>query len=80
LHHWEIQVVEKEAIRLARDYLYLTVEEVAEILKIARSTVYKFKDMGMPFIKIGRTIRFKDNEVIEWIESHHSASANNESG
>jgi excisionase family DNA binding protein len=54
------------------------VEEVADILKIARSTVYKFKDMGMPFIKIGRTIRFKDNVVIEWIDSHHSA--NNESG
>lgn len=61
---------------MGREYSYLTIEEVSEMLKVARSTVYKFKDMGMPFIKIGKTIRFKDNEVMEWVESH-STSTNN---
>jgi excisionase family DNA binding protein len=61
---------------MAKEYSYLTIEEVSEMLKVARSTVYKFKDMGMPFIKIGKTIRFKDNEVMEWVESH-STSTNN---
>lgn len=61
---------------MAKEYSYLTIEDVSEMLKVARSTVYKFKDMGMPFIKIGKTIRFKDNEVMEWIESH-STSTNN---
>lgn len=55
---------------MAKEFSYMTIDEVAEMLKVARSTVYKFKDMGMPFIKIGKTIRFKDNEVIEWVESH----------
>jgi excisionase family DNA binding protein len=50
---------------MAKEYSYLTIEDVSEMLKVARSTVYKFKDMGMPFIKIGKTIRFKDNEVME---------------
>jgi len=63
---------------LGKEYSYLTIEDVSEMLKVARSTVYKFKDMGMPFIKIGKTIRFKDNEVMEWIESH-STSTNNSS-
>jgi excisionase family DNA binding protein len=61
---------------MGKEYSYLTIEEVSEMLKVARSTVYKFKDMGMPFIKIGKTIRFKDNEVMEWVESH-STSTNN---
>lgn len=62
---------------MGKEYSYLTIEDVSEMLKVARSTVYKFKDMGMPFIKIGKVIRFKDNEVMEWIESH-STSTNNE--
>lgn len=61
---------------MGKEFSYLTIEEVSEMLKVARSTVYKFKDMGMPFIKIGKTIRFKDNEVMEWVESH-STSTNN---
>ena len=61
---------------MAKEFSYLTIEDVAEMLKVARSTVYRFKDMGMPFIKIGKTIRFKDAEVVDWIESH-STSTNN---
>lgn len=55
---------------MAKEFSYLTIEDVAEMLKVARSTVYKFKEMGMPFIKLGKTIRFKDAEVVEWVESH----------
>ena len=61
---------------MGKEYSYLTIEEVSEMLKVARSTVYKFKDMGMPFIKIGKTIRFKDKEVMEWVESHSTSSNN----
>lgn len=61
---------------MGKEYSYLTIEDVSDMLKVARSTVYKFKDMGMPFIKIGKTIRFKDDEVMRWFESH-STSANN---
>jgi excisionase family DNA binding protein len=59
---------------MAKEFSYMTIEDVAEMLKVARSTVYKFKDMGMPFIKIGKTIRFKDNEVIEWVESYTTSN------
>ncbi len=58
---------------MAKEFSYMTIEDVAEMLKIARSTVYKFKDMGMPFIKIGKTIRFKDVEVVDWVESHSTS-------
>lgn len=55
---------------MAKEYGYITIEDVAKMLKVARSTVYKFKDMGMPFIKIGKTIRFKESDVIDWVEGH----------
>ena len=38
---------------MTKEYSYMTIEDVADMLKVARSTVYKFKNMGMPFIKIG---------------------------
>lgn len=63
---------------MGKEYSYLTIEDVSEMLKVARSTVYKFKDMGMPFIKIGKTIRFKDDEVMEWVESHSTSTNNND--
>lgn len=58
---------------MAKEYGYLTIEDVAKMLKVARSTVYKFKEMGMPFIKIGKTIRFNEAAVIEWLEKHTSS-------
>lgn len=59
---------------MSKEFAYMTIDDVAKMLKVARSTVYKFKDMGMPFIKIGKTIRFKDGEVIDWVESHTTST------
>jgi len=63
---------------MAKEFSYMTIEDVAKMLNVARSTVYKFKDMGMPFIKIGKTIRFKDEQVIEWVESHGTSKNQND--
>ena len=63
---------------MTKEYSYMTIEDVADMLKVARSTVYKFKNMGMPFIKIGNTIRFKDTDVVQWVESHSVAGPNKE--
>ena len=61
---------------MSKEFSYMTIDDVAKMLKVARSTVYKFKDMGMPFIKIGKTIRFKDGEVIDWVEGHTMSNEN----
>jgi excisionase family DNA binding protein len=46
---------------------YLTIEQVAELFKINRSTVYLWIDRGMPSVKIGKTRRFIKEEIEEWI-------------
>jgi len=45
----------------------ITANEVADYLKIAKSTVYLWmKEQGLPFRKIGRALRFKRSEVEQW--------------
>jgi len=47
----------------------LTPEEISKILNVKLSTIYKWTHMGtIPFIKIGKLIRFKEEDIMEWVE------------
>jgi len=48
----------------------LTVKEVAELLGFSERTVYRLADSGtMPGpIKIGASVRWRKNELDQWIE------------
>lgn len=49
----------------------LTVEEVANYLKLTKKTVYKLAaDKKIPAFKIGKFWRFKKTEIDEWIKSN----------
>lgn len=48
---------------------YLTIEQVAEMLQVTRMTIYNLQNKGLPFIKIGKSVRFDKNDVIEWMNS-----------
>ena len=49
----------------------LTIEELAEYLKISKSTLYKLAQNGaLPGIKVGRHWRFHKDGVDEWLKSH----------
>jgi excisionase family DNA binding protein len=50
---------------------YLTVSEVAELLRIPERTIYawKGKGKGPPAVKVGRYLRFDFDKLIDWIES-----------
>jgi len=46
----------------------LTPEELSSILNVKVSTIYKWTHMGIiPFIKMGKLIRFKEEDIKEWI-------------
>lgn len=61
----------------------MTVSDVAEILAVSKSMVYKLvEEREIPFVKIGKILRFKREDVEAWIESqrieaqatkHHNA-------
>jgi len=47
-----------------------TKKEIAEILKLSIPTIDRLMKQGMPYFKIGRSVRFKDEEVLEWIHKN----------
>ena len=49
----------------------LTAKQVAELLEVKISTVYDWVSRGViPYVKLGRLIRFKKPDVFRWVESH----------
>lgn len=55
---------------------FLTVENLCELLQVSRVTVYRWREQGMPYIKIGRNIRFEKEKVLEWIRKYQENSQN----
>lgn len=56
----------------------LTTKELMEKLKVKRNTIYQLrKEADMPTIKLGRTIRFDENEIDKWLKSRqvHGAAS-----
>ena len=52
------------------DIKFLTIEDVSEMLQVTRTTVYNLKKQGLPFIKLGKNIRFDQEEVVKWVRSN----------
>ena len=49
----------------------MTIEEVADYLKIPRSTVYKLAQEGkIPCQKVGRQWRFRKRTIDKWLDQH----------
>ena len=50
----------------------MTVEEVAQYLRIPRGSVYKLAQRGrIPCQKVGRHWRFRKERIDEWLDSDH---------
>ena len=58
------------------DIKFLTVEDVAEMLQVTRTTIYNLKKQGLPFIKLGKNIRFDQDEVVDWVRSNRQVQKN----
>lgn len=49
---------------------FLTPDELSKILKVSRVLIYKLCDQGrIPFFRLaGKVIRFKEEEIAQWLE------------
>ena len=51
-----------------------TTQEVANFFKVPLQTIYKWNTLGkIPYYRPGKECRYKMSEVLEWLESTHSA-------
>lgn len=57
---------------MSSDVKFLTIEDVADMLQVTRTTIYNLKRKGLPFIKLGKNIRFNQADVIAWVMSNSS--------
>lgn len=49
----------------------INVKQVSELLEVHVSTVYDWVNRGsIPYVKLGRLVRFKKAEIFRWIDSH----------
>lgn len=45
----------------------LTSAELQNTYKISRTTIDRWRREGMPYIKVGRGVRFDEDDVRKWI-------------
>jgi excisionase family DNA binding protein len=50
---------------------YLTTKELEDKYKVSRATIKKWRNKGMPFYTIDKTIRFKEGEVEQWVKEQN---------
>lgn len=47
----------------------LDIKEVSELIGISPSTIYKMTHKKrIPFVKVGRLVKFEPAKIIEWLE------------
>lgn len=57
----------------AREKLLLTYDELAKATSLCRAYLFKLKKQGMPYIQIGRRVRFDGEEVVAWFKKRSRA-------
>lgn len=45
-------------------------QRIALLLGVSTRTIEKWRLVGLPCYKIGKPVRFKVSEVLEWVERH----------
>ena len=50
----------------------MTAKQVSELIEVKPSTVYQWVHLELiPYVKIGRCVRFKKDELFRWIDKNH---------
>ena len=50
----------------------MTAKQVSELIEVRPSTVYQWVHVGLiPYVKIGKCVRFKKDELLRWIDKNH---------
>lgn len=55
---------------------FMTIDGLAEMLKVNTDTVYQWRarKMGPPSVKIGATVRYRRSTVLAWLADQENAS------
>ena len=54
----------------------MTIPELMEFLQVKRNTIYTLRKMGLPTVKIGRSVRFRVPSIMRWLAEMEESSEN----
>ena len=55
-----------------QDHL-MTIPELMKFLQVKRNTIYTLRKLGLPTVKIGRSVRFRADSILKWLgDMEHS--------
>jgi excisionase family DNA binding protein len=55
----------------------LTVEEVSGILKVSKSTIYRWVCLNyIPYVKLGGSVRFDGKAIVRWLKDRERVGRN----
>lgn len=65
-----------EPIKTAAPHQYLTVVEVAELLRVSVKTIYRLAatDASMPATRVGSSVRFRADHLDRWLAARTQRS------
>ena len=52
----------------------MTIPELMEFLQVKRNTIYTLRNLGLPTVKLGRSVRFRVDSVVKWLGELEKAS------
>lgn len=68
----ELLYIRKHFHPLLQGEIYLTGEQVCEMLHISKRTLQQYRDDGLiPFIKLERKILFRESDIIKVLEDNY---------
>lgn len=68
----EVNSMKKESL--------MTIPELMDFLQVKRNTIYTLRNLGLPTVKIGRSVRFRADSVIRWLSDLEKTSNSPVSG
>ena len=48
-----------------------TNEQLCDFLSVSRTTLFRFRKNGLPFIRIGRSLRYRLDDIELWLSQNH---------
>lgn len=63
-----IMMYNKNIAKEGKQMNYITIKELASMLGVTRATIYSYMKQGLPSYKLGRSRKFDESEVREWVQ------------
>lgn len=49
----------------------ITIDELCKWLRITRTTEWRWRKEGMPFMKYGNIVRYEKQDVLKWLKENN---------